>query len=942
MAEGWTLSDDYTGLSPLGNFNPLPSEAYNRSAIQQRSIQDQQWAAIRAGYGSADMAYRAFAHQPLHMASPNTQAAWLNAGGMAAARGILGSGSPYTMMQGVQQALGGGGFTMEGVGGSMAGSYAARQMGVSVSRQMYSDVEGHFFQGNTPRRHRTHGLDRSDMGIVMGQLSERGAFAGMNVGSVEMMTERRLHDLSNQARQTGDTKLEQEIARLKPGDMRTTFNPQTGERIKKILEDSASALSSLRDVFGGQSMDVLMKEAERLTGMSFNTAAGAKAIKGRVEQMVTTARSFGMDPRAYAEMEFNTSVHGAMERTKLGGGTPDSYFRQTAAASPFAMQAAAQQHRSLQAAAQRAAVEGRHITVPAIEEIAAQNAAGAAAFTNFDRSVLGMSYLADNRMTDEARQTHLKLVAEMGDQTSLEAANAVKNRMRANVVEDLQRQGFSAEEAQAMLNRQEQRAATTEGSAAQRRGLRDDTNSVMGAAAVKQATRTRQGKQVDYYRRMAGIGDEYSGLVKTYQSTFSREQKDQIAKMLSSGDMEGLQAFMNDSDTQALLKDAGTSSEAFLAQLQKGGAKLGQDLEFFNTEANNSVALRNTQSLADEKAALRNYAAQKVADNFLGGNRGQMSLPDLVSQALAGNQTVDDLMVFRAAQASGQYGDQIMSTGLNATGGLDMDPEKMNQLQNVLESAGMSLGQIFGTDDETALQRLGTGEGLGHLVKSLEGKGLLVTSSVDNGKVSWNFGTDKVKKEMTDKLEADMKKTSAMDMLGMSEEEYDAFKLKTDEGFLDVMRQSGMQVGPDGKLTADQLEAKAQFEKGEMVKRLFAPGSGADGGKKIDEWINNIALDPSSTESAKAMNFMRDNASAMLPALEEQEKKLREEAKNSGNERVAKEKTEAADRLRNVRQTLANTSGPSYAGTLLVNNALLMALHTLGQPAEPSGAANAS
>lgn len=935
MSNGYSLRDDATQLTPLNNFYPNTSEQLHKTVMQQRAMQDQQWAAVQGGYAAADMAYRAFAGQPLQLAGPNVQAAMMNAGGYASARGWLGGGSTSTLMQGVQQSLGGGGFSMTGIGGSLAGGYAARQMGVTMSRQLYSEVENNFFQGGAAMQHRAHGLNRGDMGMVMDQLSQRGAFAGMNIGSVEQLSAGRLHDMSRDAMLSGNEKLQREIAQMKPGDLKSTINPQTARQINQIMEDSAAALGSLRDIFGNQSMDVLMKEAERLTGMQFSGGNSAKTIRGRLDQMSTSSRLFGFNSRAFAELDFNTSAHGAMTRAQLGGGHASDYFRQSAAASPFALTGAASQHRSLQAAAQRAASEGRYLHVPSVEELAAQNAAGAANFQNYDRLALGMSFVADNMLSDEGRMRHMSLIKEMGNQTTQEASNAVQARMRDNARADLVSQGFTSEQANAMLTAQERRAGTTEGSTAMMRGLRNDTNTALGRAAVTQETRSRQGKQIDYFRKQSGIGDEYADVVNTLQTTFSGEQREKIAKALASGDIEGLQMMaLKDSEMSSLLRESGKNPAAFFSQLTAGGKTLGKQLDFFNTQAATSKSLRNTVSVADERAFNRNYAAQKLADTVYGNTRGQMSLPELMTQALMGNQTVDDVMVLRAARENGGYGDQLVGGTLNKAGGLDFAAGQGEALKEMLKKQGIKL-----SDEE--FKSLNNGAGLGALMQRLEGSGMMVTSEARDGKFHWNFGTSKMKQEVTEKLEGELADINARNMLGMSEDEYTTFQKDTKDGYLGRLRKLGDGIAADGTLTAEQQSGLAVHQRTKAVDYLFgrvgANGkttkedsvSRQFGKRKIDEWMSAIAEDPGSSKSQAAMKHMKDNADVLLPALEGEEKKLRDEAESSKSDRVAKEKREAADRIRDVRTTLS-AGGRTFLGTMLVNNAAMLAVTEVG------------
>jgi hypothetical protein len=235
----------------------------------------------------------------------------------------------------------------------------------------------------------------------------------------------------------------------------------------------------------------------------------------------------------------------------------------------------------MEAAALRASANGRHVLVPPLEELVEQNIKGAVAFADYDRLALAMSFIADNRLSPEARDQHMLLIREMAEQASQEESNAVQARMRTNAQEDLIRQGFAVEEAKVLVTGQERRAGSSEGAAAMLRGLKDFTISALAQASVLEETRTRQGKQIEYYRKSVGIEESHSGLLQTFYMTFGCAERERIAQALAEGDMDGLDKMFQEPDIASLLEGGAFSAETFNKQLQEGGTVLGKAARVF-------------------------------------------------------------------------------------------------------------------------------------------------------------------------------------------------------------------------------------------------------------------------------------------------------------------------------------------------------------------------
>lgn len=343
------------------------------------------------------------------------------------------------------------------------------------------------------------------------------------------------------------------------------------------------------------------------------SAPAAVNIDGIISQLKTESQLFGFELNTYADLYGNAADFAASIMAQKGTGDASDYVRFAAAIAQHALSAASIRHREMEAAALRASASGRHVLVPPLEELVEQNIKGAVAFADYDRLALAMSFISDNHLSPEARDQHRLLIREMAEQASQEESNAVQARMRTNAQEDLIGQGFSVEEAKVLVTGQERRAGSSEGFAAMLRGLKDFTISALAQASVLEETRTRQGKQIEYYRKTVGIEESHSGLLQTFYMTFGCAERERIAQTLAEGDMDGLDKMFQEPDIASLLEGGDFSAETFNKQLQEGGTVLGKQLGFFNTEALLAKTLRNNVSVSEERAYYRDYAAAFTA-----------------------------------------------------------------------------------------------------------------------------------------------------------------------------------------------------------------------------------------------------------------------------------------------------------------------------------------
>lgn len=854
--------DDATGLHGRGNYMPSTMDTYRQTLMQQQAMDNLRYAAVQQGRPFANMGAQLMTGGGLDQMSASGRFIMEQAGGIMAARGWLGGGSAFQQMHGIMQAVGGGGFT---VNGGMQQSATARFYGQGgltgeFSRQLYDRVENHFFGGTAGANlHRTHGLNRSDIGMVFDQLKQRGSFEGMDIGSLEVSD-------------TGRTSMK--------------LNDRTADRIKEFIEDSAATLGSLREVFGDQSMDVLMKEAERISGMSFRGSGSAKEIRGRIETMQTQARMAGLDPRGYAEYDFATSGTTAGAMAARGNGNVAEHYRSAAAASPYITLNADQMHRDQQAAANRLAQQGRHLDVRSREEVAAFSAEAVAQFDAYEKTMLAADYAADNyQWKDPSAKGKLEeLRMQWANAGSAEESQAARDGMRALVMEqtgmDTQKivQGKSAED--------------------MKRGI---TNERFAKRSEAFMMKERQASISSFSRINDMLGTSLSDeQLHSFFTTFNADTREALYQYRDTGvGASSLEDFMDKNGLNGLM------SAGDLREIMRSDNAAG--LRNVESEVMTRRDLMNLGNKQNDIQGKRDFATQWMLDNAYGGNRARMGITELLTQGLGGKITVDDLMLSKFGKEH-MAGD-IMSFGMNEAGGATLDDSQKAQMLKLIQLSGGDLAKMMGAaSNEEAFRMLGTQEGMGQLMKSMSSSDMLFAMNFDeNGKAAgFNLGTSRLREQGTKKLEEAAAVQREMALLGFSdEEEYRAYKAS-------IMEQaSGLEKQLYKDSWGDTLLARVMSDDDQLTKS-----------------IDNALDDKADPQGEAFMRFAKENASAMVPALQQKEDEFTEQAKDlKGEKKEAALKN--AERVREMKEHLTKSGANHFLGYLQVNDGRSMALHSL-------------
>jgi hypothetical protein len=866
MSDAWSLASDATALMGRGSGMSSPSETFRMSLMQQQTMDNLRYAAVQQGMPFMNLLTQGIHGKDVADLGANARYAYSQVGGMAAANGLFGGGSAFRQMHGIMQAVGGGGFNIGGANtDATARMYGQGGLTAAFSRQLYDQVEGHFFGGTAGSQlHRTHGLDRSDIGTVFDQLKQRGSFAGMNIGEVGMDA---------------------------GGNTTMKLNDTTANRIKEFIEDSAATLGSLREVFGDQSMDVLMQEAERISGMSFRGPGSARAIRGRVENAATQARMFGQDPRAAMEFDYNTTVGttGAMVRGQ--GGLGSDHYRSAAAVSPYITMNTNIVQRQQQEAANAAAEQGRHYDVRSKEEIAALTSSSIGKIESYEKTMMAADYAADAYgISDSGRQKldKLRMQWATGDKAAQQAA---REGMRDLILQETGEDTDKIAQGKSMAD--------------MKRGLTDSTLSRRGEAFMMRE-RASSVSSFDSIDDMLNTGLDGKSLHKFY-TTFDAGSREGLYKYWETGSgAKSLEDYMQKNGLNGL----GMSAQDVRNTLTAGGS----DMRKVESEVMTRRDLMNLGNRQGDRDAMRDFAAQYMADNAFGGNKGKLGLMDLIGQGLGGKLDIDSNMLF--AYGKERMADQVMSFGMSESGGAVMDEKQKAKMLQLTKDSGVNLAKLMGvSSEEEAFKAMETQEGMGRFMQGMAGSGMVFGLNYDkDGKsTGFNLGSSKLSREGTREIEEEAAIQREMKIMGFeTREEYDAEKARI-------------------IAAADPAQKQAFQQKwgSTLSERILADES------RLENLVN-LTMDSTPDTAGDAFGKMlRENAAVWMPALSKKEEELRTRAE--GQDGTVKEGTlRTADRIKEMREQLTRTGSNQYLGHLTVDNGSSMALYAASGGAKES------
>ena len=284
-----------SGIGPqTGGFNPTPADAISSSLRQNSSMGLMEYALYndprtRALSGLLATGLAGDSAQAANLIKNTAQGQLLkDISALAVSAGLVPGGSPTQLASNVQTMVASQGFNVGGNVGRGSPVFGGGAITDMMSRSIFDAVKNNFFDKVTglPTK-AAHGLNMSQMGEAMGQLTSRGAFRGMNIGDINI-NEKGIYEFKR--------------------------NEQQFEKVNKIFSDYAGMLKDARRIFGDLPIADLTQNAERLIGTSLREMGSVSAMRNRMANIQATSAAFGLNPAAVAErmMQVTDAVQSGM------------------------------------------------------------------------------------------------------------------------------------------------------------------------------------------------------------------------------------------------------------------------------------------------------------------------------------------------------------------------------------------------------------------------------------------------------------------------------------------------------------------------------------------------------------------------------------------------------------------------------------------------------
>ena len=151
------------------------------------------------------------------------------------------------------------------------GSFAGRgAVSDQVTRSLFDRVNEDFYNKmGAENLHRTHGMDRDQMGEIATRLAQSGAFAGLKAGDL-VQSKKGLFD-------------------FKPDE-------ETFKKITNLTSDTAGLVRRMQDITGSQDVAKNMQLASTVSGISMSDPNAVREIEAKVRHIVNTSSALGLNP----------------------------------------------------------------------------------------------------------------------------------------------------------------------------------------------------------------------------------------------------------------------------------------------------------------------------------------------------------------------------------------------------------------------------------------------------------------------------------------------------------------------------------------------------------------------------------------------------------------------------------------------------------------------
>lgn len=419
-----------SGLGPQsGGFSPTPSDKI-QAPIRQASgmgLMEHALASDPASRALSGLLVTGLAGNPAQAANMlrnSTQGQLIkDLASIAMSSGLIPGGNPMQLAASVQQMMATQGFSVGGQAGRGSPIFGGGAITDLISKSVFDSVKANFYDSVTGLSRRSaHGLDKSQMAEAMGQLTARGAFSGMNIGSLDFNAQ---------------------------GKVEFNLDKEKMKKVNQTFSDYAAMLKDARQIFGDLPIAELTQNAERLVGTSLREVGSIGAMRNKMANIQSLSSAFGFKPDVVANrmMQVTDTLQMQMFAQSMQDPRMAWGFNQAGAASGYGKVAAGISERSVAAglagglgqtaAANRYAEQGKFMPTMGASEITQALSAGAIAIMNEDPEVTGnvlpaQMLLDTGKIKDPAKAAQVKnLITEMGKTGDINQTKALNRQLAA-------------------------------------------------------------------------------------------------------------------------------------------------------------------------------------------------------------------------------------------------------------------------------------------------------------------------------------------------------------------------------------------------------------------------------------------------------------------------------------------------------------------------------
>lgn len=200
-----------------------------------------------------------------------------------------------------------------------------------LANQFFSQVQSSIWnQNGSVNLRNTYGLMPQDVGETLNAINRRGAFNGTVAGTMETLTPSRMMELRNQAIDTGNQRMLDDLQSLKPGDNYVSLDPSVAGKVSRWQDEALRTVSELKQIFGNLKPEVLLGELERLTGVDVGRPGQLRVGAASLQNIINRGAAAGMS--AQEALQFHAasaSTFDAMMANRTG--MPQGSFMRSAA-----------------------------------------------------------------------------------------------------------------------------------------------------------------------------------------------------------------------------------------------------------------------------------------------------------------------------------------------------------------------------------------------------------------------------------------------------------------------------------------------------------------------------------------------------------------------------------------------------------------------------------